>query len=90
MCDIQVLVLMETGFLQDVEVLLQELDGFTVNIPELKLLSQYHTDAVSWISRFDAVLVSSHEREDQNNAVDELMLILKDGASLRIKGSGIY
>ncbi|BBH03352.1 transcription factor jumonji domain-containing protein [Prunus dulcis] len=71
--------------LKDVEVLLQELDGFTVNIPELKLLSQYHTDAVSWISRFDAVLVSSHGREDQNNAVDELMLILKDGASLRIK-----
>ncbi|CAL9030117.1 unnamed protein product [Prunus brigantina] len=71
--------------LKDVEVLLQELAGFTVNIPELKLLSQYHTDAVSWISRFDAVLVSSHEREDQNNAVDKLMLILKDGASLRIK-----
>ena len=79
---------MNTWLLQDVEVFLKELDGFTVNTPELKLLRQYHTDAVSWISLLNAVLVNIHEREDQN-VVNELMLILTDGASLRIKGSGI-
>ncbi|KAM2035173.1 hypothetical protein EV2_039190 [Malus domestica] len=70
--------------LEDVEVFLKELDGFTVNTPELKHLRQYHTDAVSWISLLNAVLVNIHEREDQN-VVNELMLILTDGASLRIK-----
>ncbi|KAM2673879.1 hypothetical protein EV2_015129 [Malus domestica] len=71
--------------LEDVEALLKQLDGFTVNTPELKLLKQYHIDTVSWISRLNAVLVNIHEREDQNNVVNELMLILTDGASLKIK-----
>ncbi|KAM5572478.1 lysine-specific demethylase JMJ17 [Rosa sericea] len=71
--------------LKDIEVLLLEWDAFTVNIPELKLLRQYHTDAVSWNARFEAVLMKVHEREDQHNVVDELEHILKDGATLKIQ-----
>lgn len=70
------------------ESLLQELDNFTVNVPELKLLRQYHADATLWISRFNDILVNIHAREDQHNVVDELNCLLKDGASLRIQGSG--
>lgn len=71
---------------QIVELLLQELDSITVNIPELKLLRQYHGEAVSWISHFNDVCVNIHEREDQENVVDELKCILKQGLSLRIQG----
>ena len=75
--------------MQNLEVLLQELNSCTVDIPELKLLRQYHNDAVLWISRFNDALVNISEREDQHNVVDELNCILKDGASLRIQGSFI-
>lgn len=71
--------------LKNVEVLLQELESITVNIPELKLLRQYHGDAVSWISHFNDVHVNIHEREDQENVVDELQCILKQGLLLRIQ-----
>lgn len=67
--------------------LLQELNSCTVNIPELKLLRQYHAAALLWISRFNDVLVNINEREDYHNVVDELNSILTDGASLRIQGS---
>lgn len=76
--------------LQSVEVLFQEMENFTINVPELQLLRQYHTDAALWISRFNNILVKIHEREDQHNVVDELNCIVKDGASLRIQGSGTY
>lgn len=66
--------------------LLQELDAFTVNMPELELLKQYHNDAISWIARFNDILVNIHDRKDQHNVIDELNCILKDGASLRIQG----
>ena len=75
--------------MQNLEVLLQKLNSCTVDVPELKLLRQYHSDAVLWISRFNEVLVNISEREDQHNVVDELNCILKDGASLRIQGSFI-
>jgi len=68
-------------------VLLQELNSCTVNIPELKLLRQYHAAALLWISQFNDVLVNINEREDYHNVVDELNSILTDGASLRIQGS---
>ncbi|KAJ4712113.1 Transcription factor jumonji (JmjC) domain protein [Melia azedarach] len=67
------------------EMLLQELDAFTVNMPELELLKQYHNDAISWIARFNDILVNIHDRKDQHNVIDELNCILKDGASLRIQ-----
>ena len=72
--------------LQNAEAVLQELDGYTVNVPELMLLKQYHGDAVSWISRFSNIMVNIHERRDQHNVVDELDCILKDGGSLRVQG----
>lgn len=75
------------NFFQTIEVLLQELNGCTVNIPELKLLRQYHTDALLWISRFNDVLVNINEREDYHNVVDELNIIVTDGGSLTIQGS---
>ncbi|KAG6685054.1 hypothetical protein I3843_12G093300 [Carya illinoinensis] len=71
--------------LKNLELLLQELNGCTVNIPELKLLTQYHIDAVTWISRFNDVCLNINEREDHHNVVDELSSILEDGASLRIQ-----
>ncbi|EXB37360.1 Lysine-specific demethylase 5A [Morus notabilis] len=71
--------------LKNVEVFLREMDSFTVNVPELKLLREYHADAVCWISRFNDILLNISEREDQHNAVTELTCILKDGASLKIQ-----
>ena len=71
---------------QNVELLLQEMDSITVNIPKLKLLRQYHGAAVSWISHFNDVCVNIHEREDQENVVDELKCILKQGLSMIIQG----
>ncbi|KAF8412259.1 hypothetical protein HHK36_000220 [Tetracentron sinense] len=67
------------------DVLLQESDNFAICIPELKLLRRFHCDAVSWSSRFHHVLVNIQEREDQNNVVEELNCILKDGALLRVQ-----
>ncbi|KAM7531266.1 hypothetical protein LguiB_034676 [Lonicera macranthoides] len=67
------------------EVLLLELDGFTVNIPELRLLRQYQSDALSWVSRFNGVVKNIHEWEDQESVVDELTSIKKDGALLKIQ-----
>lgn len=82
------LAFIEVGPFQDVEALLLEWDTFSVNVPELKLLRQYHTDVVSWNARLKAVLTKIHEREDQDTVVDELEHILKDGASLKIQGCG--
>ncbi|XP_022159885.1 lysine-specific demethylase 5A isoform X2 [Momordica charantia] len=71
--------------LKTVELFLQESNSFAVNIPELKLLRQYHNDAVSWNARLNTVLVNVHEREDQHNVIEELNCILRDGLSLTIK-----
>ncbi|KAH7550304.1 hypothetical protein JRO89_XS13G0168000 [Xanthoceras sorbifolium] len=71
--------------LKNSEAILQELDGCTVNVPELMLLKQFHGDAISWISRFNNIMVNIHERRDQRNVIDELDCILKDGALLRIQ-----
>ncbi|XP_042483738.1 uncharacterized protein LOC122064092 isoform X4 [Macadamia integrifolia] len=71
--------------LKEIEVFLLESDGFSISIPELKLLRQYHCDAVSWISRFHDVLVNIQEREDQRNVIEELTCILKAGKSLKVQ-----
>lgn len=71
--------------LKNVEVFLLEMDSFTVNVPELKLLREYHAGAVLWRSRFNDILLNISEREDQHNVVAELTCILKDGASLKIQ-----
>lgn len=62
------------------------MDGFTVNVPELKLLRQYQNDAVSWISRFNNAVQNSHQCNDQEDVVNELTCIIKDGALLKIQG----
>lgn len=71
---------------QTVELLLQELGDFTVNMLELELLKQYHSDAIFWIARLNDILVNINGRKDQHNVIDELNCILKEGASLRIQG----
>ncbi|KAH9719671.1 transcription factor jumonji (JmjC) domain-containing protein [Citrus sinensis] len=71
--------------LKTVELLLQELGDFTVNMPELELLKQYHSDAIFWIARLNDILVNINGRKDQHNVIDELNCILKEGASLRIQ-----
>ncbi|XP_012086902.1 lysine-specific demethylase 5B isoform X2 [Jatropha curcas] len=78
-------ILKSPSCLKDVEVLLQEWGKFTVKVPELMLLKQYHLDAVSWIARYDDLLVNAHEREEQDIVVNELKCLLKDGASLKIQ-----
>ncbi|XP_058076312.1 lysine-specific demethylase JMJ17-like [Magnolia sinica] len=70
--------------LKELEVVLQDADNFTVNIPELKLLRQYHSDALSWIHRFHESLVNIQDREDYNLIVEELTSILEAGELLRV------
>ena len=61
-----------------------------MNVPELKLLRQYHGDTISWISRFNQILVNIHEREDQETFVDELKCLQRDGLLLRVQGWHIF
>ncbi|TKY70948.1 Lysine-specific demethylase 5B [Spatholobus suberectus] len=71
--------------LKNVGLLLKEWDNFIVDVPELKLLRQYHSDAVSWVSHFNDVLGRVHMQRDQHNAVDELKSIFEEGLSLKIQ-----
>ncbi|KVH95386.1 ARID/BRIGHT DNA-binding domain-containing protein [Cynara cardunculus var. scolymus] len=71
--------------LKNLEVLIQEYDGFTVDVPELTLLRQYQHDAFDWISRYNDVVKNIHEREDQENVVDELICLEKDGSLLKVQ-----
>lgn len=70
--------------LKNLEVLIQEYDGFTVNLPELKLLRQYQKDAFHWISRFNKIVKNINEREDPESVVDELICLEKDGSLLKV------
>lgn len=67
------------------ESLVREYDGFKVIVPELKLLRECHADAVSWIGRANRVLVNIHSWDDQENVVDELTSLQKDGMSLKVQ-----
>ncbi|ESW30492.1 hypothetical protein PHAVU_002G157500 [Phaseolus vulgaris] len=71
--------------LKNVGLLLKEWENFAVDVPELKLLRQYHLDTVSWVSHFNDVLGRVHMQEDQHNAVDELNSIFEAGLSLKIQ-----
>lgn len=71
--------------LKNVGLLLKEWDSFTVDVPQLRLLRNYHSDAVSWVSHFNDVLGRVHSQEDQHNSVDELKSILEEGLSLKIQ-----
>ncbi|KAG8382234.1 hypothetical protein BUALT_Bualt05G0055700 [Buddleja alternifolia] len=71
--------------LEEVKLFLTEWEDFTVNVPELELLKKYYSDTMSWISRFDLILMNVHEREDQDNVVDELTSIKRDGLLLQIQ-----
>ncbi|XVE57876.1 hypothetical protein DITRI_Ditri04bG0125600 [Diplodiscus trichospermus] len=71
--------------LKDVEVLLHEMESFSVNIPELRLLKQYDIDVALWVRRFNDIMTNVHLREDQQNVIDELNRILEDGQSLKIQ-----
>ncbi|XWS48929.1 hypothetical protein CRYUN_Cryun13aG0119400 [Craigia yunnanensis] len=71
--------------LKDVEVLLQEMESFSVNIPELRLLKQYQIDVSLWLTRLNDIMTNVHQREDQQNVIDELNRILEDGQSLKIQ-----
>uniref|UniRef100_A0A7N0VHE2 Uncharacterized protein n=2 Tax=Kalanchoe fedtschenkoi TaxID=63787 RepID=A0A7N0VHE2_KALFE len=76
--------------LRNVEAVLEDMDDFVVNIPELELLRTYHAITLSWISRLNAVLQSSHVREDQENVVTELRELLEDGMNLKIKVNELH
>ncbi|XP_057525455.1 lysine-specific demethylase JMJ17 isoform X2 [Amaranthus tricolor] len=71
--------------LEKLESMIDEFGDLVVNIPELKLLQQFHVDALSWISRFNNVLLNIDEREDQDNVVEELECLQKDGSELRVQ-----
>ncbi|XP_027329808.1 lysine-specific demethylase 5B isoform X2 [Abrus precatorius] len=71
--------------LEIVGLLLKEWENFTVDVPELKLLRQYHLDAVSWVSHTTDVLGRVHILEDQHNAAVQLKSIFEEGLSLKIQ-----
>ncbi|PSS04169.1 Lysine-specific demethylase [Actinidia chinensis var. chinensis] len=71
--------------LKKLEALFQEWGDFTVDVTQLKLLRQYQSDSISWISRCNDVLINIHEREDQENVVNELSCIQRDGLLLKIQ-----
>lgn len=71
--------------LKNLEVLVQDYDDFSVNVPELKLLRQYQSAAFDWISRFNNIVENIHEREDQENVVDALICLEKDGSLLKVQ-----
>ncbi|VFQ70792.1 unnamed protein product [Cuscuta campestris] len=71
--------------LKELELIINEWKAFTVNIPELELLKQYHKDALSWVSRLKNILVNISEREDQDRVVHELTCLQKDASCLRIQ-----
>lgn len=74
------------SLVQELEVFLQDVDTFTVRVPEFNLLRQYHSDALSLICRFHELLVNIQERKDYSKVVNELTCILKDGELLRVQG----
>ncbi|XP_074264811.1 lysine-specific demethylase JMJ17-like [Silene latifolia] len=71
--------------LEDLELLVDEFATIVVDIPELKLLCQYHSDTVSWISRLKHVLLNGHATEDQESVLEDLRCIQKDGLKLRVQ-----
>ncbi|XVF10610.1 hypothetical protein REPUB_Repub07fG0197400 [Reevesia pubescens] len=71
--------------LKDVEVLLQEMESFSVNMPELRRLKQYQIEASLWIARFNEIMTNAHQRKDQQNVINELNHILEDGQFLKIR-----
>ncbi|XP_071692833.1 lysine-specific demethylase JMJ17 [Rutidosis leptorrhynchoides] len=71
--------------LKNLEVLIQEYDGFTVNVPELKLLRQYQRDASDWISCFNNIVNDVHEREDPDSVIDELRSLERNGSLLKVQ-----
>lgn len=71
--------------LKEIEFFLQDVDTFTVRVPEFNLLRQYHSDALSLICRFHELLVNIQERKDYSKVVNELACILKDGELLRVQ-----
>ncbi|XP_027915357.1 lysine-specific demethylase rbr-2 isoform X3 [Vigna unguiculata] len=71
--------------LKNVSLLLKEWENFAVDVPELKLLRQYHSDTVSWVSHCNDVLGRVHMQEDQHNVVDKLNSIFEAGLSLKIQ-----
>ncbi|CAL1375354.1 unnamed protein product [Linum trigynum] len=75
--------------LKDVASIIQEFGDLNINVPEFMLLKQYHSDAVSWISRRDDVSSNILERKDQCKVIEELNCLIKDGASIRISVDGL-
>ena len=78
--------MLELIFVQELQLLIEGYDDFTFDIPELTLLRCYHHDAMSWKSRANQVLANIDCREDQENVVDELTSIQRDGVSLKVRG----
>ncbi|KAH9620864.1 hypothetical protein KSS87_016795 [Heliosperma pusillum] len=71
--------------LENLELLVDEFAMIVVDIPELKLLCQYRSDTVSWISRLKHVLLNVHAMEDQESVLEDLRCLQKDGLKLRVQ-----
>ncbi|XP_027080412.2 lysine-specific demethylase JMJ17-like [Coffea arabica] len=78
-------ILKDSISLKELQLLIEGYDDFTFDIPELTLLRCYHHDAMSWKSRANQVLANIDCREDQENVVDELTSIQRDGVSLKVR-----
>ena len=48
-------------------------------------VSTYQIDVSLWITRFNDTMTNVHQREDQQNAINDLNRILENGQSLKIQ-----
>eukprot|EP01018_Ginkgo_biloba_P033354 Gb_26073 [translate_table: standard] len=70
--------------LPELEVVLQDAEDFPVSTPELYLLRQYKSNALSWIEHCHNILGNIHQQTDYSKAVEDLTSILTEGRTLRV------
>ncbi|KAL8141640.1 hypothetical protein V2J09_014672 [Rumex salicifolius] len=75
--------------LKELKELIDNYQSLSVDIPELKLLREYYSDAISWNSRFDNVMSNVEGREDVETVVNELSNLQKDGSLLKVQVDGL-
>ncbi|XP_062233943.1 lysine-specific demethylase JMJ17-like isoform X2 [Phragmites australis] len=79
------LYLQDSPGLKELESFLLAANGAKFSIPELNLLKQRHSGACSWVNHANNILGKLYARSDYHNVIEELIVILKDGESLRVE-----
>ncbi|GJW80684.1 lysine-specific demethylase 5D isoform X1 [Tanacetum coccineum] len=52
---------------------------------KVETFGQFQSDAFDWLSRFNEIVKNAHDREDQENVVNELVFLEKDGSLLKVQ-----